>query len=282
MCDNRSVKKMQTGLRRAAYKQSRFTANHLHSSGDPDFVQSLARGLRVIEAFERKGDALSVAQLALRTDLSRAVVRRLLITLELLGYATRDGAEYKLSPKLIQFGFGETSTNSIETLGLPIIKHVTQVLHESSSLGMLQGRNVVYIARSAAERVMSIGLSVGSQLPAYCTSIGRVLLAAMPLHEFHNFVRRAELKKLTAKTIVDKRAFAREIENIRAQGYSIVDEELEIGLRSIAVPVKTRSGKVVAAMNSGVNVARVSKQKMLSEFLPVLKEQAALLGSMLP
>jgi len=249
--------------------------------GNPDFVLSLARGLQVIQSFQRMTDALSVSEVASRTGLSRAAVRRILITLELLGYASHERSLYRLSPRVLQLGFSYLSSSSLESLAFPLLQHVTRVLHESSSLGVLEGDEMVYVARSATQRVMSIGLSVGSRLPAYCTSMGRVMLAALPLGEFSAFLRRAKFKRLTPRTIIDKTQFSRVIERVRADAYSIVDNELEIGLRSIAVPVRSRSGRVVAAMNSGVHAGRITKQRLVSEFLPVLRQQSSLLGSLL-
>ena len=190
---------------------------------------SLARGLQVIQSFQRMTDALSVSEVASRTGLSRAAVRRILITFELLGYASRERSLYRLSPRVLQLGFSYLSSSSLESLAFPLLQHVTQVLYESSSLGVLEGDEMVYVARSAAQRVMSIGLSVGSRLPAYCTSMGRVMLAALPLGEFSAFLRRAKFKRLTPKTIINKTQFSRVIERVRADGYSIVDGELEIG-----------------------------------------------------
>ena len=250
-------------------------------AGNPDFVLSLARGLCVIEAFQRMTDALSVGEISLRTGFSRAAVRRLLITLEKLGYASHEGSMYRLTPRILQLGFSYLSSSSLEALAFPLLQHVTELLHESASLGVLEGDEMVYVARSAAQRVMSIGLAVGSRLPAYCTSMGRVMLAALPAEGLSTFVRRARLEHLTPRTIVDRSQLTRAIERVRIDGYSVVDGELEIGLRSIAVPVTSRSGRIVAAMNSGVHAVRVTKQRILAEFLPVLRQQAALLGSML-
>ncbi len=226
-------------------------------------------------------EALSVTEIASRARLSRAAVRRLLITLEMLGYASHERSLYRLSPRILQLGFSYLSSSSLESLAFPLLQHVTQVLHESSSLGVLEGDEMIYVARSAAQRVMSIGLSVGSRLPAFCTSMGRVMLAALSPTELSAFLRRGKFEQLTPRTIVDKTRLARVIERVRADGYSIVDGELEVGLRSIAVPVTSRSGRVVAAMNSGVHAARVTKQRLISEFLPALRQQASLLGSML-
>lgn len=261
--------------------QSEYPARFDTFEGNPNFVLSLARGLLVIESFQRMTDALSVSEIASRTRLSRAAVRRLLITLEMLGYASHERSLYRLSPRILQLGFSYLSSSSLESLAFPLLQHVTQVLHESSSLGVLEGDEMIYVARSAAQRVMSIGLSVGSRLPAFCTSMGRVMLGALSPAELSAFLRRGRFERLTPRTIVDKTRLARVIERVRVDGYSIVDGELEIGLRSVAVPVISRSGRVVAAMNSGVHAARVTKQRLISEFLPVLRQQASLLGSML-
>ena len=257
------------------------TEDHLAAfAGNPDFVLSLARGLCVIEAFQRMTDALSVGEISFRTGFSRAAVRHLLITLEKLGYASREGSLYRLTPRILQLGFSYLSSSSLEALAFPLLQQITQLLHESASLGVLEGNEMVYVARSAAQRVMSIGLAVGSRLPAYCTSMGRVMLAALPAEDLSAFLRRARMERLTPRTIIDKSQLARVIDRVRIDGYSVVDGELEIGLRSIAVPVTSRSGRIVAAMNSGVHAARVTKQRILAEFLPMLRQQATLLGSM--
>jgi IclR family pca regulon transcriptional regulator len=242
--------------------------------GNPDFVLSLARGLVVIEAFQERPDGVTVGDVAGRTGLSRAAVRRLLITLELLGYASHSGAVYRLSSRALRLGFSFLSSNSLSSLAMPVLEEISAAIHESSSLSMLEGDEIVYLARSATRRVMSVGLSVGSRLPAYCTSMGRVMLAGMSREELAVYLRRVELKRRTPKSITRKTALKAELERVRVQGYSLVDEELEVGLRSLAVPVRSRSGKVVASINTGVQAARVSAQEMIERFLPVLREGA--------
>src|SRR4051794_30535904 len=161
LCDNRPVLQLEA------------------FEGDPDFVLSLARGLTVIEAFQDRPDGVTVGDVAARTGLSRAAVRRLLITLELLGYASHNGPVYRLSSRALRLGFSFLSSSSLSVLALPILEEISAVIHESSSISVLEGDEIVYLARSATQRVMSVGLSVGSRLPAYCTSMGRVMLAAM-------------------------------------------------------------------------------------------------------
>jgi IclR family pca regulon transcriptional regulator len=250
--------------------------------GNPDFVLSLARGLEVIKAFEDRPDGVTVGDVAARTGFSRAAVRRLLITLELQGYASHNGPVYRLSTRTLRLGFSFLSSSSLSVLALPILEEISALIHESSSMSMLEGDDIVYLARSATQRVMSVGLSVGSRLPAYCTSMGRVMIAAMAREDFTAYLRRIELKKRTPKSITRKTAFAAELERVRQQGYALVDEELELGLRSLAVPVRSRSGKVVAAINTGVQAARSSATEMIERFLPVLREGAERLSIALP
>ncbi len=249
--------------------------------GDPNFVLSMARGLKVIEAFEGHQDGLAVADAARLTGLSRAAVRRILITLESLGYAESSGRGYRLKPKVLKLGFSYLSSTSLSALAQPILERLTEVVHESCSLSVLDGDQIVYIARSAAKRVMSVGLSLGSRLPAYCTSMGRVLLASLTEPELASYLDRAELKSLTPKTLTDMALLADVIHRVGTEGYALVDEELELGLRSIAVPITTRQGRVVAAMNIGVHAARVSTAEMIYRFLPILQEQARALANCL-
>lgn len=246
--------------------------------GDPNFVLSLARGLKVIETFTGHTEGQSVAEVAAQTGLSRAAVRRLLLTLQALGYAESNGRTYRLKIPVLKLGFSYLSSASLPTAAQPILEQVTELVHESSSLTVLDGEEIVYIARSAANRVLSVGLSVGSRLPCYCTSMGRVLLAAMTEERFSAYLKRADLRALTPKTVIDKMRLRQIVNKVRAEGFALVDEELELGLRSIAVPVKTRQGETVAAMNIGVHAVRVSPAEMVKRFLPILKENARLLG----
>lgn len=243
--------------------------------GNPNFVLSLARGLKVIESFEGHTEGQSVADVARQTGFSRAAARRLLMTLESLGYAESVGRVYRLKTRVLQLGFSYLSSTSLPTLAQPILERVTEILHESSSLSVLEGDEIVYLARSAAKRVMSVGLSVGSRLPAYCTSMGRVLLAALPPGELAAYLQRVEIKQLTPKTMTSKEQLLQIIERTRATGFALTDEELELGLRSIAVPVRNRMNRVMAAMNIGVHASRVPADEMIARFLPVLQENSS-------
>lgn len=250
------------------------TADSQGTQTDPNFVLSLARGLEVIETFEGHTEGQSVADVSRKTGLSRAAVRRLLITLELLGYAEYTGRVYRLKTRVLKLGFSYLSSTSLPTIAQPILEQVTEAVHESSSLSVLDGDQIVYLARSSAKRVMSVGLSVGSRLPAYCTSMGRVLLAALPDAELDACLDRSAITALTPKTVTDKALLREIIGRVREQGFSLTDEELELGLRSIAVPVRTRQNRVVAAMNIGVHAARVSAAEMIERLLPILQENA--------
>jgi IclR family transcriptional regulator, pca regulon regulatory protein len=241
---------------------------------DPNFVLSLARGLEVIETFEGHTQGQSVADIARQTGLSRAAVRRLLITLEQLGYAEYTGRVYRLKTRVLKLGFSYLTSTSLPAIAQPILERITDAVQESSSLSVLEGDEIVYLARSAAKRVMSVGLSVGSRLPAYCTSMGRVLLAALPEQELAAYLDRIELRTLTPKTVTDKRVLHEMLCRVRTQGFALTDEELELGLRSIAVPVRNRQNRTVAAINVGVHAARVSAGEMIERLLPVLQENA--------
>ena len=249
--------------------------------GDPNFVLSLARGLKVIEAFTGHTEGVSVAMVARQTGFSRAAARRLLMTLEMLGYAESAGRTYRLKTRVLKLGFSYLSSTSLPTIAQPILEQVTEAVHESSSLSVLEGDEIVYLARSAAKRVMSVGLSVGSRLPAYCTSMGRVLLSGLSSPDLNSYLNRVDLKAFTPKTVTEKDQIKATVERIRGNGYALTDEELELGLRSIAVPVHNRSRRIVAAMNIGVHASRVSAEEMIQRFLPVLQENASLLAQVM-
>ena len=252
-----------------------------HFEGNPDFVLSLARGLKVIEAFQGQTDGMTVADIASRTRLSRAAVRRLLLTLELLGFAQHNGSIFRLRAAILRLGFSYLSSDSLPTLAQPLLEDVTAKTHESCSLAILDGDEVIYVARAAAKRLMSVSLSIGSRLPAYCTSMGRVLLGGLNQAQLKEYLGRLSVRKLTPKTVVAKSSLAAIIERARSDGYALVDEELEIGLRSIAVPVRNRSGRLIAAVNTGVHASRVPPEVMVERFVPILRQSAQLLGHLL-
>jgi len=250
-------------------------------AGNPDFMLSLARGLLVIESFEGHAEGRSIVEISHSTRLSRAAIRRILLTLELLGYAERSRQVYRLRTQVLRLGFSFLSSSSVVEAARAVLERITEQLHESSSMSMLDGGEIVYVARSAASRILAAGLSVGSRLPAYCTSMGRVLLAALPDDRLDAYLRDVEPRAYTAKTITRLPLLRKAILQVRKDGYAIVDEELEAGLRSIAVPVLTRSNQVVAAINVGTHTSRVDRATLTGRCLPALQEGARALRNVL-
>jgi IclR family pca regulon transcriptional regulator len=252
-------------------------------AGDPNFMASLARGLAVIRAFTQQRRHLTIAQLSQRTGIPRAAVRRCLYTLSRLGYvASDDGRAYALRPRILALGHAYLSSTPIAIAVQPLLDQITSDLHESSSMAVLEGDDILYIARSSTTmRVMSIDLGIGSRLPAYCTSMGRVLLAGLPEPELKAHLARVKLVRLTGRTVATPDELMTVLKTVRRDGYSVVDQELEIGLRSIGVPVVDRDGRPVAAINIGTQSSRVSVAEMESRFLPPLRAAAHELGLLL-
>jgi IclR family pca regulon transcriptional regulator len=252
-------------------------------TGDPNFMSSLARGLAVIRAFSQQRRLLTIAQLSHRTDISRAAVRRCLYTLGKLGYVgTEDGRTYALRPRILALGHAYLSSTPLATAVQPLLDQISDELHESSSMAVLEGEEILYIARSSTTtRLMSIDLGLGSRLPAYCTSMGRVLLADLAPGQLEQYLARAKLTRLTNRTVSTAAELKRALAEVRRQGYAIIDQELEIGLRSIAVPVKDAAGRCVAAINVGTQSARVSVAEMQARFLAPLQAAASELAVLL-
>ena len=252
-------------------------------TGDPNFMSSLARGLAVIRAFSQQRRELTIAQLSHRTDIPRAAVRRCLYTLGKLGYVgTEDGRTYALRPRILALGHAYLSSTPLATAVQPLLDQISDELHESSSMAVLEGEEILYIARSSTTtRLMSIDLGLGSRLPAYCTSMGRVLLADLPPARLEQYLSRAKLTRLTNRTVSTPVELKRALAEVRRQGYAIIDQELEIGLRSIAVPVKDAAGTCVAAINVGTQSARVSVAEMQARFLAPLQAAASELAVLL-
>ena len=252
-------------------------------AGDPNFMTSLARGLAVIRAFTQQRRHLTIAQLSQRTAIPRAAVRRCLYTLSTLGYVgSEDGRTYALRPRILALGHAYLSSTPLVYAVQPLLDQITSVLHESSSLAVLEGEEILYIARSSTTtRLMSIDLGIGSRLPAYCTSMGRVLLAGLSAADLDLYLSRVKLVKLTTRTVSTADELKAVLNAVRRNGYAVVDQELEIGLRSIAVPVNDRDSRSVAAINVGTQSSRVSVAEMESKFLPPLRAAAHELGLLL-
>jgi IclR family pca regulon transcriptional regulator len=260
--------------------RTRWGAELAVHEGNPDFVLSLARGLRVIEAFDGRPQGLSIADIARATELSRAAVRRLLITLELLGYIESNGRKYRLRHRVLHLGMSYLSSSSLAMVSQPAVQKITEDLDESSSVCVLDGDEVLCVAGAVRRGLMSLDVVTGSRLPMHCTAAGRVLLAALPDDLLPAQLERIELKALTAKTLVSRDALARDVRRVREQGFSVIDEELESGIRAIAVPIVSREGHVAASLGVGALASRVSLDELQSRFLPMLRDQARAIGQL--
>lgn len=243
--------------------------------GDPNFMTSLARGLLVIQAFSTRKRQLSISQLSKKTGFSRASVRRCLYTLAKLGFAgSDDGRNFFLKPRILALGHSYLSSMPLATAAQPILEHVSHILHESCSIATLDGVDIIYVARADVTRIMSIDLGVGSRLPGFCTSMGRVLLANLPPQELEATLQKIEFTRYTDRTVTSVEKLRHVLNAIRRDGFSIVDQELELGLRSMAVPIQNPNGRVVAALNVGAHAQRISVQDMQARFLPHLRAAA--------
>src|SRR5580704_5264005 len=244
-------------------------------TGDPDFMTSLARGLAVIQAFSQKKRQLTISQVSNKTGFSRAAVRRCLYTLAKLGFAgSDDNRHFFLQPRVLALGHSYISSMPLATAAHPILERFSRMMHESCSIATLDGLDIVYVARANVTRIMAIDLGVGSRLPAFCTSMGRVLLANLPSAELESFLARIQFTRYTNRTIITADKLRPVLRTVLRNGYAIVDQELELGLRSMAVPIQSPSGEVVAAVNVGAHAQRVSNQEMLNNFLPHLRAAA--------
>ena len=248
---------------------------------ETDFVSGFARGLKVIEAFGETRQRLSIAEASKLTELDRATVRRSLLTLAELGYADYDGKFFTLTPKILRLGHAYLSATPLPALLQPHLDQLSEKAGQSASASVLDGTEIVYIARASQRRVMSINLTPGSRLPAYCASMGRVLLAALTESEARAILARSELKQNTPNTKTDPEDLITEFRRVRTDGYAIIDQELEIGLCSIAVPVDNDRGETVAAINIGAPAALVPAAEMKERYLPLLKETQAALRPLL-
>jgi IclR family transcriptional regulator, pca regulon regulatory protein len=244
-------------------------------SGDPNFMTSLARGLAVIQAFSQRQRELTVSQISAKTSFSRAAVRRCLYTLAKLGFAASDDSRhFHLRPRILALGHSYISSMPLAAMAQPILESVSHILHESCSIATLDRADIVYVARANVTRIMSIDLVVGSRLPAFCTSMGRVLMAELPSEKLDEFLTRVEFKRYTERTVANAEKLRQVLRMVQRNGYSIVDQELESGLRSMAVPIHDSAGRVVAALNVGAHAQRVSIQDLQVRFLPHLKAAA--------
>lgn len=251
----------------------------LEANGDPEFMTSLARGLAVLRCFADEEKPMTIAQASRLTGISRPAVKRCLHTLVLLGYAAQEGTHYRLRPRALALGYAYLSSSTLAMRAQPLLDQLRDELHESCSVGVMEEDEVYYVARAEVSRIMSIALRVGSRLPLYCTSMGRVLLAAQDRQSQMACLRRTDLIARTPRTCVQPSELIDILRGVAEEGYAIVDQELELGLVSIAVPVMGRGG-VVAAVNIGTQAARVPITELRTRYLPALRRVAQELGAM--
>lgn len=245
-----------------------------------DMMGGLAKGLAVIESFTIDRPRQSIAEVSATIGLDRATARRCLLTLAELGYADYDGKFFTLTPRVLRLGTACLATMPLPQLVQPTLDQLSEVLEQSASVSILDGAEIFYIARAARRRVMSIGLAPGSRLPAYCTSMGRVLLAALP-EDAARAVLNGPLPARTPMTLTDPDAIMARLAQVRAQGFELIDQEVEIGLRSIAVPLLNARGAVVAAVNIGVAAVQKAPEDLQRAYLPALLQAQASLRPML-
>lgn len=240
-------------------------------------MSGLAKGLLVIETFTADRPRQSIAEVSAASGLDRATARRCLLTLAHLDYAGYDGKYFTLTPRVLRLGTACLASMPLPQMVQPVLDRLSDFLGESSSVSVLDGAEIVYVARAAQRKVMSVALMPGSRLPAFCTSMGRVMLAALPEAAARAVLAAAPLPVRTRRTQTDPEAIMAELAAIRARGYALVDQEVELGLRSIAVPLRNARGVTVAALNVGVAATQDKADDLIALYLPdLLKAQAEL------
>ncbi|MCP8883772.1 helix-turn-helix domain-containing protein [Devosia sp. XJ19-1] len=242
---------------------------------DGDIIHGLMRGLAVIECFDEEHARMSITDVAQRTGLERATARRCLLTLAHLGYASYDGKFFQLTPRVLNLGHSYLAATPLPRLIQPFLEELAHATSESTSAAVLEGPDILYVARASTRRVMSINLGAGARLPAYCTSMGRTLLAALPADEAQTILDRSEIVAYTERTKADMATITTELAVVAAQGFAVIDQELELGLCSIAVPLYNAAGQVVAAINIGAQTARAPTSRMIAHFLPLMRKVQA-------
>ena len=259
------------------------TATRAEAAPQPgdSYVQSFARGLEVIRSFSAEAPEQTLSEVAARSGLTRAGARRILLTLQTLGYVHSDGKLFRLTPRILDLGFAYLSSMPIWNLAEPVMEALATRTGESCSAAVLDAQEIVYVIRVHTHKILSLNLGVGSRLPAYCTSMGRLLLAGLPDAEIEARLHASERKARTRHTLTDIEALLREIRRAREQGWCLVDQELEEGLISVAAPVYGKSGEVVAALNISGQANRTDPAQMQRDLLPALREAAQTISQLL-
>ena len=252
------------------------------AGGDREFMTTLAKGITVLRAFTAQRSPMTLSQTAAAAGLTRATARRILRTFVALGYIEQNGRQFSLTPRVLELGFGYLSAQSWIDRARPVLKELSARVQESCSAAILQGTDIVYVARVPTRRIMSVAVSVGSRLPAFHTSLGRVQLGFIEDAEIWRRLMSLRIEPYTTHTITDPQALFDRVKYDHQQGFSIVDEELERGLRSIAVPIVDRTGEAVAGLNISTNSTRITRNHMREHFLPRLREASEQISSFMP
>jgi IclR family pca regulon transcriptional regulator len=246
-----------------------------------EFVQSLARGIAVIRSFSDEAPRQTLADTARATGLTRATCRRLLLTLVELGYARTDGKHYELTPRVLDIGYSYLASMQLNDVAQPFIERFSENVHESSSISVLDDTDIVYVARVPTKRIMTVAIGLGSRFPAYKTSMGRVLLAELDDRVIADNFQRSRRDTATVHTVSSSTALLDAIGAVRANGWALVDQELEIGIRSVAAPIRDARGRAIAAVNVSTHAGRTDVAEIHQTFLPQLLETAALISDAL-
>lgn len=248
---------------------------------DRDIMGGLAKGLQAIETFTADRPRQSIAEVAAASGLDRATARRCLLTLSRLGYADYDGKYFTLTPRILRLGTACLATMPLPQLVQPLLDGLSDALGESSSVSILDGAEIVYVARAAQRKLMSIALMPGSRLPAHCTSMGRVMLAALPEAVARAMLEATPPVPRTRFTRTDIEAVMAELRRVRDQGHALIDQEVELDLRSIAIPVVNARGTVVAALNVGVPATQGRVEELATLYLPAMRDVQSQLKAVL-
>jgi len=248
------------------------------ATGDRDFVASLEKGLAVIEAFDASRPRLTLTEVAKLTGITRATARRCLLTLAATGYLSFDGKYFQPTPRMLRLGHTYMKAAGLPQIAEPFLKAARDELGESVSLAIYANGHSLFVARAQAEQIVMVGIAVGTRLPAYSCATGRVLLAALPPAALADYLKHCKPEARTPKTLVDRSAIRKAIEAVRATHYASTDEELSMGMVSLATPVINAAGEIVAAISVSAFTARVTLKELVKEFLPVVRKQAVQLG----
>ena len=241
---------------------------------DPDFVNALARGLGVITCFGKDAEVLTLSEIAAKTGLTRGTARRFLLTLEALGYIRSDGKAFRLAPKTLTLGYAYLSSLPLWKAAQPVMQDVVDELDESCSLGVLDGQDVVYVARITPKHLSFTPIHLGARMPAHINAMGQVLLAELDPQALDEYFGKATFEKITKYTLTDEREVRKVLMRVARDRYALSDRQLQIGIRSVAVPIPAKSGISEVAINATANEGRASKRDLIDRFLPVLRRAA--------